>query len=70
MSEQMQLKYRHELKYQVTAAQILMLKNRIQHLIPLDSHVAESGSYTIRSLYFDDQYDRCLLENENGTDPR
>ena len=70
MNEQKQIKYRHELKYQVTAAQILMLKNRISHLIPLDSHVVGDGYYTIRSLYFDDQYDRCLLENENGTDPR
>lgn len=70
MNEQNQAKYRHELKYQVTSAQVLMLKNRVQHLIPLDSHVADSGSYTIRSLYFDDQYNRCLLENENGTDPR
>lgn len=63
-------KFRHELKYQVTAAQIAMLKNRIDHLLPLDSHVGESGTYSIRSLYFDDYYDRCLKENENGTDPR
>ena len=67
MNEQ---KYRHELKYQVTAAQILMLKSRVGHLIPLDSHVAESGSYRIRSLYFDDYDNRCYCENENGTDPR
>lgn len=26
--------------------------------------------YNIRSLYFDDYYDRCFYENENGTDPR
>ena len=70
MNGQKQIKFRHELKYQVTQAQILMLKSRIQHLIPLDSHVVGDGYYTIRSLYFDDQYDRCLLENENGTDPR
>ena len=70
MNEQKQIKFRHELKYQVTQAQVLMLKNRINHLIPLDSHVVGDGYYTIRSLYFDDQYDRCLLENENGTDPR
>jgi len=39
-------------------------------MIPLDSHVGPAGAYTIRSLYFDDQYDRCLRENEDGTDPR
>ena len=70
MTEQNVTKYPHELKYPVTAAQIQLLKNRITHLIPLDSHVAGTGSYTIRSLYFDDYYDRCLQENENGTDPR
>ena len=70
MPEKKETKYRHELKYQVTDAQIQMLKNRINHLLPLDSHVAKTGSYVIRSLYFDDYYDRCLKENENGTDPR
>ena len=70
MPEKNQTKYRHELKYQVTDAQIRMLKNRINHLLPLDSHVAQTGSYRIRSLYFDDYYDRCMKENENGTDPR
>ena len=70
MPEKKQTKYRHELKYQVTDAQIQMLKNRINHLLPLDSHVAQTGSYFIRSLYFDDYNDRCMQENENGTDPR
>ena len=63
-------KYRHELKYEVTSAQLQLLKNRINHLIPPDKHAGPTGSYTIRSLYFDDQYDRCLRENEDGTDPR
>jgi len=64
------MKFRHELKYEVTAAQLGLLKSRINHMIPLDSHVGPAGAYTIRSLYFDDQYDRCLRENEDGTDPR
>lgn len=63
-------KYRHELKYEVTSAQLQLLKNRINHLIPPDKHAGPTGGYTIRSLYFDDQYDRCLRENEDGTDPR
>ncbi len=62
-------KYRHELKYPITDAQLAMLKGRIDHLIPLDSHVI-GGSYRIRSLYFDDYDNRCLRENEDGTDPR
>lgn len=63
-------KYRHELKYVCTAAQLALIQGRIHHLLSLDSHVAESGMYTIRSLYFDDYYNRCYYENENGTDPR
>lgn len=62
--------YRHELKYQVTAAQLAMLRNRIHNLAPLDPHAGKTGSYTIRSLYFDDYHDRCFWENESGTDPR
>lgn len=62
--------FRHEIKYLITAAEIAMFKKRIDHLIPLDSHVGEAGSYSIRSLYFDDIYNSCYYENENGTDPR
>ena len=63
-------KYRHELKYVCTEAQLAMIQARIHHLIPLDKHAGESGMYQIRSLYFDDYYDRCYYENENGTDYR
>ena len=63
-------KFRHELKYQITDAQLMMLKNRINHLIPSDSHAGADGVYSIRSLYFDDYENRCLRENEDGTDPR
>ena len=70
MMQSKSMKFRHELKYQITDAQVAMLKNRIHHLIPLDRHVGETGTYRIRSLYFDDFQDRCLRENEDGTDPR
>lgn len=64
------VKYRHELKYPVTAAQIAVLRSRIEGLIPRDPHAGKNGIYTISSLYFDDYYNRCYYENENGTDPR
>ena len=59
--------FRHELKYIISSAEMEMIKQRIGHLISLDSHVGENGIYNIRSLYFDDYYDRCLRENEDGT---
>ena len=63
-------KFRHELKYPVTTAQLAMLRNRMNHLLQLDRHAGTDGRYTIRSLYFDDYRNRCYYENENGTDPR
>lgn len=63
-------KYRHELKYVVSNAQIPLLQNRISSIMTRDPHVGPEGKYNIRSLYFDDYCDRCYFENENGTDPR
>ena len=65
-----ELKYRHEYKYPVSNAQIAMLQSRIKPLLEHDPHVGENGIYNIRSLYFDDCYNSCYYENENGTDPR
>lgn len=63
-------KYRNELKYVISTAQVAILRNNLKQLVPLDSHVGQSGVYNICSLYFDDYRNRCFYENENGTDPR
>ncbi len=63
-------KFRHELKYVVSTTQLRVLETRVKNLLSLDSHTGDSGKYTIRSLYFDDYYDSCMRQNENGTDPR
>ena len=63
-------KYRHELKYVISIAQVPLLKSRISGLMQKDPHAGSDGIYTIRSLYFDDYSNRCYYENENGTDPR
>lgn len=62
--------FRHEFKYVCSCGQMEVLKVRLQGLVPLDPHVGQEGAYSIRSLYFDDYYDRYLYENEAGTDPR
>ena len=64
------VRYRHELKYLISAGQMQFLQSRLQGLVPRDPHVTDSGSYRIRSLYFDDRQNRAYYENENGTDPR
>ena len=70
MKNQDALQYRHELKYFVSRAQLELLKLRLKGLIPLDPNVQQSGAYTIRSLYFDDNRNSAYYENEDGTDPR
>lgn len=63
-------KYRHEYKYLLNACEEAVLQVRAEALMLRDVHAQDDGCYEIRSLYFDDLYDTCLLENETGTDPR
>lgn len=69
-SSLMENRFRHEFKYICSYGQLRMLQARLTGLIEPDSHAGKDGVYNIRSLYFDDYYDRCLKENEAGTDPR
>lgn len=62
--------FRNELKYEISVGEIQMIRNRIRHLLLPDAHAGVDGRYSIRSLYFDDPFNRCFYENENGTDPR
>lgn len=63
-------KFRHEFKYLVTDAQLVILKTRLMSLMNKDIHVNKNGVYHIKSLYFDDYNNRYFLENENGVTPR
>lgn len=65
----LQEQYRHEYKYLIDTYQVEFLKHRLPTVMNLDSH-ASNGFYQIRSLYFDDSFDTCYYDNENGTDPR
>lgn len=65
-----ELSYRNELKYAVSAGQILLLKSRAQALLKPDRHADKDGGYRIRSLYFDDFYGSAFYDNENGIAPR
>lgn len=62
--------WRHEYKYIISDAQLVLLRNRISGLMQPDSNIQSNGSYHIRSLYFDNIYSDCMLDNENGNDPR
>lgn len=70
MVNEKKYKTRHEFKYICHENQLMLIKNNIDGIVKLDSHVTEKGFYIIRSLYFDDYYHTCYYENQNGTDPR
>ncbi|MBQ2895133.1 MAG: VTC domain-containing protein, partial [Oscillospiraceae bacterium] len=63
-------KYRHEYKYVCRESTLAIVEGRLCSLMRPDPHAGEAGTYQVRSLYFDDPYGSCFLENENGTDPR
>lgn len=63
-------KWRHEYKYFSPEYILTELEHRVSSILHKDMHVGDRGYYHIRSIYFDDFYDNCYYENENGTDPR
>jgi hypothetical protein len=61
--------YRHELKYPVTPLDAATLETRLRAALLPDPH-APGGRYTVRSMYFDDPYNRALAEKLAGVDHR
>jgi len=57
---------RHELKYMINQSDYIQLKSRLETILTLDKNAVSKGSYHIRSLYFDDQYNRAYHEKEDG----
>ena len=66
----MAAEFRHEYKYLCAAAQLRLEQARLEALLRPDPHAGPDGRYRVRSVYFDDPEDSCLLENLDGSDPR
>lgn len=64
------MEYRVEQKYMVSDAEMIFLQKQLETYMHYDKYHPDGESYMIRSVYFDDLYDSCLMENENGTDYR
>ena len=62
----MQEKWRQELKYTLTEADSIMTASRLSAFMQRDTHVGERKEYLIRSLYFDNLYDKALREKLSG----
>ena len=62
--------YRHEYKYLISRADAELLKLRLPHIMERDPHAGETGTYTIRSLYFDDFRSTAYYDKMDGVDYR
>ena len=60
---------RHELKHEINYADYLDLKMRLSAVLKSDIH-GQGGKYEIRSLYFDNLYDKALREKLDGVNIR
>lgn len=65
-----EIKYRNEIKYICTEQQLRLIEQRIRPICKSDAHVNANGTYTVRSVYFDDYGDSCYYENESGVNHR
>ncbi|HBL41048.1 MAG TPA: molecular chaperone [Ruminococcaceae bacterium] len=61
--------FRHELKHEITQADLLALRSRLSAVLRQDRHTI-NGKYLIRSLYFDNLYDKALREKIDGVNMR
>ena len=61
--------FRHEIKHEITYADMLALRQRLRAIMKSDKNAVD-GKYEIRSLYFDNLYDKALLEKINGENIR
>ena len=62
--------YRTEIKYLCSEADLRLLESKIEHIVARDSHVKQAGAYNVRSVYFDDMYNTCYNQVEEGVDNR
>lgn len=63
------MQFRHELKQEITYADMLILRPRLRAVMQQDTHTIE-GRYKIRSLYFDNFDDKALKEKVDGVNIR
>lgn len=60
------MKYRHELKFIINYREHALISSRIRNLLRSDANVDSDGSYTVRSLYFDDYYNHSYHDKYAG----
>ena len=63
-------RFRHELKYEIDYGQYLCIRQRLAAICKRDPHVSQSGTYLIRSVYFDNADNKALSEKVIGASRR
>lgn len=64
------LKFRHEYKQIINFYDSIALLNRLKYVIPYDKNTNSYGKYKVKSLYFDNAYDKALREKSIGISKR
>lgn len=63
--------YRHELKFLMSLGEAELLATRLRLTLSQDPNAVQTGGvYAIRSLYFDDPYERAVEEKVSGVEFR
>ncbi len=63
----MEEKWRKEMKYTITEGESILTARRLASFMQRDRHTGSTNEYLIRSLYFDNLYDKVLKEKLSGT---
>ena len=62
--------FRNEIKHVITAGDRASICASLRAVAALDPHAGPKGCYQIRSLYFDNLYDKALREKQDGVSQR
>ena len=62
----MKEKWRKELKYTISGSESILLASRLAVFLQRDTYAGKKKEYLIRSLYFDNLYDKVLKEKLSG----
>lgn len=63
-------KFRHELKHYINYSDYLAIRSRLRTIMHIDRNADANNEYRIRSLYFDNVYDKALMEKVVGVPKR
>lgn len=64
------MKFRHEYKHIISYADMIRLRNTLSSLFSHDKNAGSDGTYYVKSLYFDNYFDKALREKLDGVDRR